>query len=149
MSKETLTAYKQAGIDFLAAAKGRSDEELNSAPEGEWSIAYIVHHLFDAETYFATRYMNILIYENPGIVPFDEEKLPAALSYANRSVEASLQGLAGIHAVVEDLLADISDEQWGRTGNHPELGSVTLSQVLAKATSHLAEHVEQIKKTLA
>ncbi len=149
MSKETLTAYKQAGLDLLASVEGLSDAQLHAAPEGEWSIAYIVHHLFDAETYFATRYMNILIYENPAIIPFDEEKLPAALAYENRSVSASLQGLAGIHIVMEDLLSHISDEKWNRTGNHPELGAVTLTQVLAKQTGHLAEHVQQIKKLIA
>jgi len=149
MSKETLTAYKQAGLDLLGSVEGLSDAQLHAAPEGEWSIAYIVHHLFDAETYFATRYMNILIYENPAIIPFDEEKLPAALAYENRSVSGSLQGLAGIHVVMEDLLSHISDEKWNRTGNHPELGAVTLTQVLAKQTGHLAEHVQQIKKLIA
>ena len=149
MSKETLVAYKQAGVDLLASVEGLSDAQLHSAPEGEWSIAYIVHHLFDAETYFATRYMNILIYENPAIIPFDEEKLPAALAYENRSVSGSLKGLAGIHIVMEDLLSHISDEKWNRTGNHPELGAVTLTQVLAKQTGHLAEHVQQIKKLIA
>ena len=149
MSKETLVAYKQAGVDLLVSVEGLSNAQLHAAPEGEWSIAYIVHHLFDAETYFATRYMNILIYENPAIIPFDEEKLPAALEYENRSVSGSLQGLAGIHIVMEDLLSHINDEKWNRAGNHPDLGAVTLTQVLAKQTGHLAEHVQQIKKLIA
>ena len=148
MSKETLAAYKKAGAEFIASAQGLTDEQLTAAPAGEWPIAYIVHHLFDAETYFATRYMNILIYENPSIVMFDEELLPQSLSYDARSVKASLEGLKGLHTVLEDLLSHISDEKWNRTGNHPELGPITLTQVLAKQTSHLVEHAEQIRKLL-
>jgi len=150
MSKETLTAYKNAGAELVALANGLTAEQINKVPaDGDWPISYIVHHIFDAETYFATRYMNILIYDNPAIVPFDEELLPAALNYENRTFSSSVKGVAGMHAVVEEMLESISDDKWSRTGNHPELGAVTLTQVLAKQAGHITEHVEQIKKLLA
>ena len=148
MSNETLAAYKTAGADFIEAASGLTPEQENFAPAGEWSIAYIVHHLFDAETYFATRYMNILIYENPAIIMFDEELLPNALSYEGRTVAGSLAGIKGLHVALEEILGSISEDKWNRTGMHPELGPVTLTQVVAKCANHLAEHADQIRKNL-
>jgi len=145
MSKEILAAYKKAGAEFIASAQGLTREQLTSAPLGEWSIAYVVHHLFDAETYFATRYFNILMYENPAIVLFDEELLPAALEYADRDVDASLSGLIGMHAVIEDLLSHIGEAKWQRTGMHPENGPVSLAQMVARQVAHITEHTEQIK----
>ena len=150
MSKETLTAYKNAGAELIALASNLSDEAINKRPaDGEWPISYIVHHLFDAETYFATRYMNILIYDDPAIVMFDEERLPAGLEYEGRSIAASIKGLIGIHAVMEEIFASLNDEKWNRTGNHPELGPIALHQVVSKQASHIAEHVDQIKKLLS
>ena len=150
MSKETLNAYKNAGAELIALANTLSPDLVSKVPaSGEWPISYIVHHLFDAETYFATRYMNILIYDNPPIVMFDEELLPNALEYDGRTLASSMKGLIGIHAVIEEIFEHISEDKWSRTGNHPELGAITLEQVLAKQASHLAEHVEQIRKQLA
>ena len=144
-----MNSYKEAGKALFILAKSFDGIDTEkSAVNGEWSISKIVHHLFDAEAFFVTRYLNILVYTKPGIILFDEELLPAALQYEKRNIESSLNGLIGIHAAMEDLLLHISPRDWQRTGIHPDLGQISLSQVLAQQTSHISEHVAQINEIL-
>jgi hypothetical protein len=47
------------------------------------------------------------------------------------------------------LRMNLSAEDLGRTGLHPELGEVTLGQLLATWVVHDLDHVAQIARTMA
>jgi hypothetical protein len=47
------------------------------------------------------------------------------------------------------MLATVSDEQWVRTGNHLESGSLTLDDLLIYYSGHGELHLEQIAQTLS
>ena len=83
MSKEMVDAYRESGEIFIARAKNLSPTQMNTQPSsGQWSPAYIVHHMADAEAFFTTRFMSILSDEMPDVVPFNEAVFPDTLHYA-------------------------------------------------------------------
>jgi len=149
MSKEIANAYRISGEKFVALATSLSESRMNTAPEnGEWSPAYIVHHMADAEAFFTTRFMRILSEENPTIEPFDEEVFPARLNYAERSAKASLALIEGSRIASADLLDSLDAQAWNRKGTHSERGEFPLHAAVALATGHIEAHQRQMEETL-
>ncbi|MEY3859524.1 MAG: hypothetical protein RL568_954 [Actinomycetota bacterium] len=102
--KQILEKYHSSAISFVEEGAKISAEGLTKSKDGEWSAAFVIHHIADAEIQFGVRYANALCEDNPTIVPFDEEKFPTGLQYNNRSVAVSLNSLAASHAMNYEIL---------------------------------------------
>jgi uncharacterized damage-inducible protein DinB len=147
MTQALLEQFEAATRDFVVAAKAIPEEELHHSPSsGDWSPAYVIHHLADSDAYFLTRFLNALSVENATIVPFDEEIFPTALRYAGRSVAVSIAAIEASSAHAIDILKQITDSEWVRTGVHPARGEMSLSDLLALTLNHRTEHLDQLKK---
>ena len=144
---EILSKYHSAAISFVEEGKKISADALNQSKDGEWSAAFVIHHIVDAEIQFGVRYANALCEDNPTIVPFDEEKFPTKLQYEKRSVSVSLDSLAASHAMNYEILKNASDADWGRISTHPQRGAVTLLQLVTLSANHIEGHIEQLKKS--
>jgi len=56
MTKEILAQFLAATAEFVATAESLSEEQLNRVPApGEWSAAYVIHHLADSDAHFLVR----------------------------------------------------------------------------------------------
>ncbi|MFM6841524.1 MAG: DinB family protein [Candidatus Planktophila sp.] len=129
-------------LDVLALFPERSRQ---IAPEGEWSAAYIIHHLADGELHFASRYLHTLGSDNPRLVYFEEERYPTALHYEKRSIAKSLAAIAGLRAVVVDVLTLVEDEAWERITTGDDGQEFTLAAMVEKAHEHMKAHIEQLR----
>ena len=145
---QLLEKYHSSANSFVEEGRKISAEKLTHSKDGEWSAAFIIHHIADAEIQFGVRYANALCEDNPTIVPFDEEKFPSALRYHNRTVEASLNSLAATHAMNYEILKNASDADWKRISAHPERGELTLADLVSMATNHTEGHIAQLKNTV-
>jgi hypothetical protein len=141
----TLENFQKRTNDFLDALALFPDRARTIAPEGEWSAAYIVHHVADGELHFAARYLHILGSDNPLMIYFEEERYPDALHYEKRSVSKSLAAIAGIRAMVLEVLSTVDESAWARTTHTPDGEVFTLADLLAKADAHMAGHIDQLK----
>ena len=144
MIKE-LENFQKNTSKFLDALALFPDRARSQAPDGQWSAAFIVHHVSDAELHFAARYLAILASENPTMVYFDEELYPDALDYQHRSITKSLASIAGIRAMVEDVLSSIDESALARKTTAEDGKQFTLGELLAKADDHMKAHTEQLK----
>ena len=142
---QILEKYHSSAISFVDEGAKISAEGLKKSKDGEWSAAFVIHHIADAEIQFGVRYANALCEENPTIVPFDEEKFPTGLQYEKRSVDVSLQSLAASHAMNYEILKNASAADWDRVSTHPQRGAVTLLQLVTLSANHIAGHIEQLK----
>ncbi len=140
-----LVNFQKNTANFLDALALFPDRARTIAPEGEWPAAFIVHHVSDAELHFAARYLAILASENPTMVYFDEELYPEALDYQNRSITKSLAAIAGVRAMVEDVLSRIDESALDRKTTAEDGKQFTLGELLEKADSHMVAHTEQLK----
>ena len=145
---ELLKKYRSTSLAFIQAAGEIKPSSFNLAKEGEWSAAFVIHHLADAELQFGVRYANALAEDNPPIIPFDEEKFPSALQYQNRSVEASLNALTSLHAMNYEILKNATDANWKRISAHPERGELTLADLVTLAINHTEGHITQLKNSV-
>ena len=138
--------YQQRTTEFLDALALFPDRARNTAPEGDWSAAFIVHHVADAELHFASRYWHILGSDNPVMPYFDEENYPTALKYGNRSLTKSLAAIVGIRSMVLEVLTDTDADVWNRTTTATDGARFSLADLLAKADDHMRAHTEQLKE---
>jgi hypothetical protein len=150
MSQTHVDTYIALHADFVSLARSMSDAKLEQPPKnGEWSAAYVLHHLADADMHFATRFLNILTVENPAIVGFDEDVYPDRLHYKNRSAVDSLAAIEGISKAIANILTLADENDWKRTGIHSEKGAVTLLDILNLTTGHVKGHTEQLKEIIS
>jgi hypothetical protein len=118
--------------------------------EGTWSPYDVIGHLIHGErTDWLPRARHILAGERRPFEPFDRtaqftgsegkslHELLATFAEARRE---NVTALGGMNLTEEDL---------DRTGLHPELGEVTLGQLLATWVVHDLDHVAQIARTMA
>ena len=149
-NSKLLAELKANHNDFFAVAKSIAPAQMNASPKpGEWSPAFVLHHMADAELHFATRYLFAIADDKPTIVPFNEDVYPERVNYADRNPLASLAALEGVSQVVIDILTVIPSEDWSRTSIHIEKGPVTLTQIVELASGHSKAHANQIKEILA
>jgi hypothetical protein len=146
--QQLLEKYHSSAISFVKEAERISDQALQQSKDGQWSAAFVIHHIADAEIQFGVRYANALCEDNPTIVPFDEEKFPIGLQYEKRSVSVSLDSLAASHAMNYEILKNASDADWSRISTHPQRGPVTLLQLVTLSANHIEGHIAQLKNAV-
>ena len=148
-SQDLLAEFIKNGKEFISIAKSIAPKDLEKAPiAGEWSAAYVLHHMCDGEMHFATRYITNLAETTPNIVPFNEDVYSDRLQYAKRDALASLAAIEGIQLAVANILAAIPESDWSRTSMHPESGLLTLKDLFAMDTRHSKSHAGQLQEII-
>ncbi|MCB9148741.1 MAG: DinB family protein [Caldilineaceae bacterium] len=126
-----------------------SREQLMARPiDGEWSVAQNVHHMADSHMNSFIRLKLILTEENPTLKPYDQDAWGRMNDEDNPELESSLLILDGLHQRWVMVFRSLDEAQWQRTGYHPEIGAVTVADLLETYASHCQEHVEQLQRTL-
>jgi hypothetical protein len=143
--KQLLEKYHSSALTFVEEGSKISAEGLNQSKQGEWSAAYVIHHIADAEIQFGVRYANALAEDNPTIVPFDEDKFPIGLQYNNRTVDISLQSFAATHAMNYQILQNANVADLNRMSTHPERGLLSILDLVQLSANHIEGHIAQLK----
>lgn len=146
---KALENFQQHTTDFLDALALFPERSRNIAPDGEWSAAYIVHHVSDGETHFAGRFLLTLGADNPPLVLFNEEWYPEVLHYEKRTVNKSLAAIVGMRSMILETLSLVDDDKWNRTMAREDGTSVTLADLVLQADGHLTGHIDQLRKLAA
>jgi hypothetical protein len=127
--------------------------EWVSANEGgqTWSPFDVLGHLIHGERTDWLRRAWVILHsgEAEAFEPFDRfaqfeaskgQTLEELLATFAELRSANLRALEGLNLAAEDL---------ARKGRHPELGVVTLGQLLATWVAHDLDHIAQVARTLA
>ena len=147
MTAELLNQYKTTSMAFIELAKSLTDAEL-AAPsqDGEWSRAFILHHMADADVHFAARYWHVLTVEKPPLADFNEDLYPENLFYSDRNPQDSLAAIDGLFRMTYDALKLVGEAVWERGGIHDSYGELTLSQILGYSVEHRESHFNQLRE---
>lgn len=127
-------------------------EEWLHATEGEntWSPHIVVGHLvFAEEDNWIPRLRKILAGTDITFKPFD--RFAQLSRYQGSSTDELLQRFAAARrqSLSELHGLNLTTDQLKMKGIHPELGDVTLSQLLSAWTVHDLDHINQISRVLA
>jgi len=117
---------------------------------GTWSPLDVLRHVVWAEVDDWMPRAHLIVEQGPGVPfrPFDREA--GFHRYAEWTVEALLEEFARLRSAnLEDLARILATPgALSRHGRHPELGSVTLQQLIATWATHDVAHLTQIGRVL-
>src|SRR6516164_8071320 len=121
------------------------EEDFLIAP-GKWSIRQITAHVADAELVYAHRFRQVIAEENPTLIPFDQDAWARNLDYRRRKPKQSLETFRRLRAENYELLKDLSEGAFARTGNHTERGRVTVRDIVEGAANHAESHARKMQQ---
>jgi DinB family protein len=111
---------------------------------GGWTVRQVVHHFADSHLNAYTRFRLALTEPEPTIKPYDEKKWAELRDARSMRVEPSLQLVESLHCRWVTLLRSMTDADFARTLNHPELGVLRLDTYLASYSWHCRHHAAHI-----
>ncbi len=144
---------KQALLEEIAqtpkklrtAVHGLSETQLDTEYRpGGWTIRQVIHHVPDSHLNAYIRFKLALTEDDPTIKPYAEDRWAELADSKATPVEVSLALLDSLHDRWVRLLRSLTEEEWKRTFQHPELGPMTLEKTLALYAWHGKHHVAHI-----
>lgn len=148
--QELIAQLRNYPEELAALVRSLPDDVLTARPlEGEWSVAQNVHHVVDSHMNAYIRFKLILTEEHPTLKPYAQELWAELPDSTRPNIYISLDMLRGLHDRWATIMESLTDEQWQRTGFHPDNGKVTLASILASYVNHGNAHIDQINRTLA
>lgn len=142
---ERIPASLKAMLENLPESWTRANEG-----EGTWSPYDVIGHLIHGEhTDWIPRAQHILAADPRPFVPFDRTAQFA--EGRGKTLSELLETFTSLRRENLSTLRamNLSDADLDRRGLHPELGEVTLRQLLATWVVHDLDHVGQIARTMA
>jgi hypothetical protein len=127
-----------------AAVDGLTGERLETPYRpGGWTVRQVVHHVPDSHMNSYIRFKLALTENEPTIKTY-HENLWAELADSLLDIEVSLGLLESVHTRWVALLRSMTPQQFARTLRHPEMGLMSLDQLLALYSWHGRHHVAHI-----
>lgn len=127
------------------SVEGMDDRQLDTPYRpGGWTVRQVVHHVPDSHMNALTRFKLALTEDNPRIKPYDEARWAELPDGRAGPLTPSFAILDGVHARWTRLLRAMRDEEFARTLEHPENGTMSLDKMLALYAWHSRHHVAHI-----
>jgi DinB superfamily len=127
-----------------AAVDGLNEAQLDTPyRDGGWTVRQVVHHLADSHANSFIRFKLALTEDWPTIKPYDEAAW-ARLPDSRLPIDGSLVFVDTLHARWVALIQAMSEEDFDRGFNHPEIGRQNLAASLALYDWHSRHHVAHI-----
>jgi len=150
LSSEPATRAEQISVlrmlpgNLQAAVTGLVLDQLDTPyRDGGWTVRQLVHHVADSHANAYIRLKLALTEDWPTIKPYDEAAW-ARLSDSSLSIGGSLAMISALHERWVALFESLSESDFHRGYNHPELGRQELTSVLALYAWHSRHHTAHI-----
>lgn len=128
-----------------AAVAGLTGQQLDTPYRpGGWTVRQVVHHVPESHMNAYVRMKLALTEHTPVIKPYDEKLWAGTPDVATAPLEPSLLLLDGLHQRWARLFEALSDSDFTRAFNHPEIGHVRLDQLLGSYAWHGKHHTAHI-----
>ena len=152
--KDSLTpAEREAAIDRIAATPRHLREAVSDLSKqqldtpyrpGGWTVRQVVHHVPDSHMNSYIRFKLALTENEPTIKPYEEALWANLQDSRDTPVEVSLTLLETLHHRWDILLRSLQPADLSRRLRHPELGTMTLDNMLGLYAWHGRHHVAHI-----
>ena len=143
---ETYGRFARGPALVREALAGTDPATLNRRPPGEdWSMRDVVIHLADAELMQAVRIRLLLAGDEPVLPIYDQDVWKRKLLYVFRDPEAAMSAFQQVRYSAAELLRECAPDAWERAGTHPQIGTVTVADIVRFGADHVDEHVAQLR----
>ena len=113
-----------------------------------FTLREVLAHLADWDPVFLGRMTQTRDTEHPTLQGKDEGQVAVDNDYAHADPAASLARYKANRAALVAFLRTLTPEQWERSGNHTELGPITLTAQAVLAGAHDGYHRQQVVEWL-
>lgn len=120
---------------------------LRDGPEG-WTILEILCHLRDFDIIFRERAEQMLADDHPTLPAFDHEAMAIEKSYNEQDYAYAFDAFIASRKETKSFFEQLSDQDWERTGIHPERGEFSMTDAVIQVGHHDSDHLEQITRLL-
>ncbi len=111
---------------------------------GEWCVNEVVGHVIEAEKHgFAGRIRIILGADEPDLPTWDRDAIARARNDCGRPPKDLRKELLGLRHESVELVRSLRPEQIQRGGTHPEVGRLTVEDLLHEWVHHDGNHLRQ------
>jgi hypothetical protein len=118
-------------------------ETLQWKPAAErWSIVEVLGHLVMIEKLYEGRARRIVLEDSPALPKYQ----PPDGGEAPKPAQQYMEEFAALRRAFVFYLHSVPSSSAGRSGQHAELGSVSLSQMLHELANHDLGHLRQIEE---
>lgn len=144
---ELIEEYVAGSQLIRQAVSGMTTDQLDSTPiAGKWSTRQVVCHIADFEPVYADRMKRVIAEIRPTFFGGDPDVFAARLAYDQRDLEEELQLIETVRQQMTRILKTLSPEDFQRTGNHSEDGSISLETLIRRITNHIPHHIRFIEE---
>lgn len=141
---EGISALRMLPGNLQAAVSGLSHTQLDTPyRDGGWTVRQLVHHIADSHANAYIRVKLALTEDWPTVKTYDEAAW-ARLSDSKLPIDGSLAMISALHERWVALFESLSEADFRRGYNHPELGKQELGSVLALYAWHSRHHTAHI-----
>jgi uncharacterized damage-inducible protein DinB len=139
--RTAIEAIAEAPAKLRKAVAGLNDAQLDTPyrPEG-WTVRQLVHHVADSHINAFVRTRFALAENNVTITPYEEKAWAELPDMRSMPVEVSLDLLDALHARWVHLLRAIKADDFRRSIQHPENGTMTVDDLLTVYSWHGRHH---------
>lgn len=117
-------------------------EVLQWKPSAErWSITQVLAHVLMIEQLYEQRARRMVIDDSPALAKF---VAPAESETQKKTARQYLDEFVALRRAFVFFLHSVPSSAGARAGNHPELGAITLSQMLHELANHDLGHLRQV-----
>ncbi|GHO57775.1 DinB family protein [Ktedonobacter robiniae] len=150
IAQDLLNALRATHEILEALLDGCTQEQATTARGGDegWSIVEVICHLRDAEEQALSRMRLMRDNAHRVSVAYDQDLWARERNYAEASLREALAAFNRFRAQHVTELAQFSPQEWERTGQHEEQGTITISSHTLHMVSHDALHAAQIARQL-
>jgi hypothetical protein len=126
--------------------KGLREEQLRFRPgDDQWSLKEVIGHVRDFAEIDHERLCAMIDEERPFLPGYDQEVLVRERDYQEADLQAVLKEMASFRRKTVQVLTELADASWARTGRHEERGVYSIGQLVEQLVRHEAMHLEHVR----
>jgi hypothetical protein len=143
--EEIAELLELSGGAFAGTLRALSPEVASWHPaEGEWCVNECVGHVIEAEKRgFAGRIRIMLGEDNPQLLTWDQISVARERRDCERRPEELIAEFEPLRRESVELVRSLQTEQLSRPAFHPEVGSLTVGDVMHEWVHHDGNHLRQ------
>ncbi len=144
--KDPQRVFASGPAALKKAIRGLTSAQMRRRPApGKWPIAYLVHHICDAEVGLAFRIRLALAQSGARFQAFDQNLWAAGLHYDRRSVPDSVALYSALRKSHLEFLRLARRGDLEKYGLHEERGKETVERLVHMLAGHDLNHLRQIE----
>ena len=150
-TRDLLDAFRATPETLQRLLHGVSDNQARIARGGDenWSVIEVLCHLRDAEERGLERMRAMRDTDNPRLAGHDQAQGAIERNYSAARLPDALSEFVRLRALHAAELTALPAVDWQRTGQHAEMGTITITSHALHLVSHDAIHLAQIARQLA